>query len=193
MTIFLRVLTLALTLTIPMWSHAVTTEIGINFSRKKTSFDSDNWVDSQSTTGSVSLYFWERVALEMSYTSALAVREEKLISGGVVTSQRTVVQTTNVYGADLIWVLADRRAFFQPYLKGGGARLTRAQEVKINSLEPILLEPESVVVPSYGVGFKVALTEKMGLKVSYDAYQTPVGEGQVTQDASMRVGLSWML
>lgn len=177
---------------IPSISSAIATEIGINYSRKKTSFDADNFLDSESTTGSISFYFMEKLALEMSYTSAVGVREEKVLAGTTVISQQTVVQTTQVYGADLIWVLSDRRSFFQPYIKGGAAQIRRVQDVKVNSLV-YSLEPEVAVAPSYGVGFKLALTDQFGIKISYDGWQTPIGEGQVSNDASVRAGITWML
>lgn len=173
-------------------AQALVTEVGLNYGRKRTSFDADNYFDSESITGSLSLYFMETIALELSYTSAVGVREEKLKSGTTVISQQTVVQTTQVYGSDLIWVLASRKAMFQPYIKGGAAQIKRVQEVKVNSLQTYTLEPETAIVPSYGFGFKVALAQGFGVKVGYDAWQTPLGGGQVSQDASVRAGVTWM-
>jgi hypothetical protein len=171
---------------------ALATEIGLSFNRKRTSFDANNYLDSESLTGSVSLYFFERLALEMSYTSATGVREEKLVSNGVTISQQTVVQTTQVYGADLIWVLADRKEFFQPYVKGGFARIQRVQQVKVNSLNTYTLEPDIAIVPSWGLGCKLALTPQFGIKLSYDAWKTPLGEGAFSNDDAVRAGVTWM-
>ena len=173
-------------------AHAFFTEVGINYGRKKTSFDSDNYFDSESLTGSISLYFMERLALELSYTSATAVREEKIRSGTTIISQQTVVQTTEVYGADLIWVLASKQAFFQPYIKGGMAQIQRVQEVKVNNLNTYTLEPEAALVPSYGVGFKLALTQTFGFKVSYDGWKTPLGGGAFSNDDALRMGVTWI-
>lgn len=174
-------------------AHALFTEVGVSYGRKRTSFDSDNYLDTESLSGSLSFYFMDRLALEMSYTSANTVREEKIRSGSTVLSQQTVVQTAQVYGADLIWVLAGRQAFFQPYVKGGAAQIRRVQEVKVNNQNTYRLEPEVVLVPSYGVGFKLALTSSFNLKISYDAWKTPLGQGSFSNDDQLRAGISWML
>lgn len=163
-------------------------EFGMAYSRKKTSFDSNNYTDSESTTGSVSLYFMEKIAIEVSYTDASSVRQER-ISG----NQYSTFQKTKVLGADLIYILADRKSTFQPYVKGGAAQLTRQQTIQVDSLDRELLEPETAVVPSYGVGFKVALTESLGIKVSYDAWKTPIGNSLSTDDSQIRAGLTWIL
>ena len=174
-------------------AHALYTEVGVNYGRKRTSFDADNYLDSESLTGSLSFYFLERLALEMSYTSANAIREEKIKSGSTVISQQTVYQTTQVYGADLIWVFADKKAFFQPYIKGGVAQIRRVQEVKVNSQNTYLLEPEVATTPSYGLGFKLAITDTFGIKISYDGWKTPLGGGTFSNDDSVRAGITWML
>jgi opacity protein-like surface antigen len=173
-------------------SLALVTEIGIQYGRKKTSFDADNYTDSESITGSLSFYFMEKLAVELSYTDANAVREEKVVSSSTSLTQ-TVVQKTTVLGADLIFVLMDRKAFLQPYIKGGMAQITRRQEMKINTLNTIVIEPETATVPSYGAGLKIAITDTFGIKLSYDAWQTPIGGGTVTNDSQIRAGISLLL
>lgn len=170
---------------------AIFTELGASYGRKRTSFDSDNYFDSESITGSISFYFFEQVALETSYTDAKGIRQEKITtSQGPQTT--TVIQTTQVTGADLILVLADRKARIQPYIKGGLAQINRKQEVKINTISYVL-NPESATVPSYGAGFKIGITQNFGIKVSYDAWQTPIGGGSVTNDSQVRAGVTWVL
>lgn len=179
-----------------LFSHealALMTEVGLQYGRKKTSFDSDNYFESESVTGSLSFYFMERIALEVSYTDAKGVREEKIISNGVVIAQQTVVQKTQVIGTDLIFVLADRKAFLQPYVKGGAAQIRRRQEVKVATLDTYVLEPENATVPSYGAGLKLNITDTFGIKFSYDAWQTPVGGGAATNDSQIRGGITWLL
>lgn len=183
----------ALTAFVAIPASALVTEVGVNYARKRTSFNADNYVDSESLTGSLSFYFMERLALELSYTSALGVRQEKLMSGTTVISDRTVVQTTQVIGGDLIWVFADRRATLQPYIKGGAAQIRRVQEVKDSSFAVNVLEPEVSVVPSYGAGLKISITERLGIKLSYDAWRTPMGDDSFSTDDSIRAGITWML
>lgn len=173
-------------------SFALVTEVGAQYGRKKTSFDADNYLDSESMTGSLSFYFMEKIAFEVSYTDARGIRKEKVVSGSTNLEQ-TVVQKTVVIGGDLIFVLADRKSFLQPYVKGGAAQITRRQEMKINNLDTVVLEPESATVPSYGAGVKIAITDTFGIKVSYDAWQTPIGAGAVTNDSQIRAGVNFML
>ena len=163
------------------------TELGVSYSRKKTSFDGFNYTESESSTGSISLYFRESIAIEMSYTEGGSIREEKITGNQYVTYQKT-----KVIGSDLIYVFAGKKEFFQPYIKGGAAQLTRQQIIKVNSLETERLDPEVAVVPSYGVGFKLALTDSFGIKISYDAWKTPIGGSQTTDDAQVRAGISWI-
>lgn len=173
-------------------AHALYTELGINYGKKKTTFDADNYTNTESLTGSLSFYFFERLALELSYTNAISVQQERTVSGTTVISQTTIVQTTEAYGGDLIWVFADKKTFFQPYVKGGVAHLHRVQEVKINSLQTYTLAPDNTVVPSYGFGFKLAITETFGFKISYDAWKTPISGGSTTLDDSVRAGVTWI-
>lgn len=171
-------------------AHAIFTEVGASYSRKRTTFDASNYVDQESYTGSVSLYFRESIALELSYTQALGVREEL-----TPVSHQTIVQTTKVYGADLIYVFAGRKEFFQPYIKGGVANVERRQEVKNYNLNDRVdsIEPEVAIIPSYGVGFKLQFTDAFGVKVSYDGWKTPIGGGAFSNDDAVRAGVSWFL
>lgn len=171
-------------------AHALFTEMGLSYGRKTTTFDKDNSFDSESITGSLSLYFLERLALELSYTDATGLREEKASSND---ARRTTTQKSQILGADLILVFAEKKAFFQPYIKGGGARISRYQQIKIEGQDTFTIEPETVTVPSYGAGLKILLTESLGIKLSYDVWKTPIGEGLQTDDSSIRAGITWTL
>ncbi len=178
---------LLLALWVAPHAHALFTEVSVSYMQKKTSFDAYNYYSSESTTGSVSFYFLERLALEMSYTDGTSVREEK-----VGTNRQTTLQKTQVIGSDLIWVLADRKAVFQPYLKGGAAQITRKQTIKIDDALVETLAPDVAIAPSYGLGCRFAITETFGLKLSYDIWKTPIGNGATTDDNAIKAGLSWI-
>ncbi|MBC7371589.1 MAG: porin family protein, partial [Bdellovibrionaceae bacterium] len=92
---------------LPIASQALYTEVGFTYGRKKTTFDANNNFDSEYMTGSVSLYFAERVALELSYTDAVSLQNQRASSADV---PRTVYQKTQIIGGDLIYVFADRKA-----------------------------------------------------------------------------------
>ena len=169
---------------------AMNYELSVSYARKKNSFDQDNYLETESATGSVSLYFTEKVALELSYTDAKATRNEKPPAG----TASEVFQKTEVLGADLILILMDRKSWIQPYIKGGAAQLKRTQTTYLESSNTTIRLPiETAVVPSYGAGLKFILTQTLSLRLSYDAWRTPVGGGSSTDDTQIRAGISWML
>ena len=169
---------------------AINTEVGINYNYRKSAFDSENNTEQQSTTGTFSFYFWERIALELSYTSSLYVKKEKQpdFAGAYM---RTTTQYSDVYGADLIFVLADRKATFQPYLKGGVANV-RVKQVVQDEGQNAWDITYSGISPSAGVGFKFFFTEAFAFRASYDMIQTPTNNNTKVTDVSGRVGLSMM-
>lgn len=187
---FATLILVNLSLLISVPAHALLTEIGVNYGRKTTSFDSNNSFDSESITGSVSIYFFEKIALELSYTDAKAVRYEK---ASVSDPKRTTTQQSNIMGADLIFMFADRNSLFQPYIKGGVAQIDRIQHVKIEGQSTYTIEPETAVIPSYGTGLRIKISEKLGLKISYEVWKTPIGGGLHTDDSQIKGGLSWYL
>lgn len=184
---FLKILMIFSVLILNSNAKAFFTEVSVSYMQKKTSFDAYNTYSAESTTGSLSFYFMERVALELSYTDGTSVKEER-----VQNQQQTTVQKTQVAGADLILIFADRKAVFQPYLKGGAAQITRKQTIKIDNALVETLAPDIAVAPSYGIGCRFAITETFGLKMSYDIWKTPIGGGATTDDNAIKVGLSWI-
>lgn len=171
-------------------ASAMYTELGLSYGRKTTTFDEQNSFDSESITGSLSLYFLERLALELSFTDATGIRYEK---ASPADAKRVTTQKSQVIGADLILVFADKKALFQPYIKAGGAQISRYQQVKIEGQNTFTIEPENATVPSYGAGLKIQVTEALGIKLSYDVWKTPIGGGAQTDDSSMRAGITWAL
>ena len=168
---------------------ALNYELGVSYASKKNSFDKSNYFETESTTGSLSLYFSEIIALELSYTEAKANRYEKPPGGNFLQTY----QKTEVLGADLIFVLAPKNSFIQPYIKGGAAQLKRKQVSYDSTNVPVPLPIETAIVPSYGLGVKFKVTDGLSFRISYDVWRTPVGGGVITDDNQLRAGLSWML
>ncbi|MDG0816816.1 outer membrane protein [Bdellovibrio svalbardensis] len=171
-------------------ANAMYTELGASYGYKTQTYDANNNNRTESLTGSISLYFWERIALELSYTDATAIVESKAYTAD---PKRTTKQQSQIMGADLIFILADKKALFQPYIKGGMAQIKRTQTIKIEGQDTYSNDPENAVAPSYGVGLKVSLTDSFGLKFSYDAWKTPVGNDTQTDDSAFRAGITWVL
>lgn len=174
---------------LPLSSHAILTEVGVNYGHKKTSFDANNNYDSESITASISFYFAEKLALELSYTEASGLQKIQALA---TDTPREIYQKTKIMGADLILVFADKKALFQPYVKAGMAQITRVQTIKDGNISVQTLEPDVAVAPSYGLGLKIALTETFGLKFSYSIWQTPIGGGAKTNDDAVSAGVTWM-
>lgn len=172
----------------PLTSQALFTEVGLSYGRKKQSFDANNNYDSESTTASISLYFAEKLALELSYTEAAGIQNIQY----TVDSPRTIYQKTRIIGSDLIVVFADKKALIQPFIKGGVAQIRRVQTIKDGTISVQTLEPDVAIAPSYGLGLKIALTDTFGVKASYSVWQTPIGGGAKTNDSALSAGVTWI-
>lgn len=185
---FFVLLFLAMLISTP--AQAINVELGLLYNYNKSYFDADNSSEQQSATGTISFYFWEKIALETSYTNGLYVKKEKQpdYSGAFL---RTTTQYSDIYGANLIYIFADRKATFQPFVKGGVAYVRIKQQVQDNSNNPWDLT-YSGYSPSYGVGFKFFITEAFALRASYDSLETPTNNGTKVTQLSGHVGLSWM-
>lgn len=141
-----------------------------------------------SYTGSISYYFWELSALELSYTEGeqfARIQPE----GGEYTELTTQFKMT---GLDLVLTLADKQSTFQPYVKGGTAYIEKRiyRKTAITGTEPISNEPG--FVPSAGVGFRIKFTNTLALKVGVDGWSSPIGREPKTLDYAGRAGISWM-
>lgn len=165
-------------------------ELGAQYGHKTQTYDTNNYNETESITGSMSFYIWERIALELSYTDAQSIVVAKAYAAD---PKRTTIQKSQILGSDLILILADKKALFQPYIKGGMAQINRKQTIKIENQDTYENEPDSAIAPSYGVGLKIQLTDSMGIKLSYDAWETPIGGGSKTNDSAIRAGITWML
>lgn len=167
---------------------AVATEIGVNYNYKKTFFDEANNSEQQAVQSSVSFYFWERLALEFSYTNGLFVQNEKRPNTlGAVQGKTTVY--TDAYGTELILVFADRQAAFQPYIKGGATYIKRKQVNQDDSNNPWEISYTGLS-PSYGVGVRFKINENLGFRTGFDVIQAPsVGETKYDEYTG-RFGLS---
>jgi outer membrane protein W len=169
-------------------AFSLMTEIGATYSYSKKTFNAANYYQSDSKAVSLSLYFLEQFALELSYTDQFYESQEADSN-----STRTVQQSTKVTGSDLIYVITDQRSAFQPYIKAGGAYIAKKKQVKYVNADVIDIPTRDGLAPSYGIGLKYKLTEKFSIKTGYDIWQTPIDDGSTTEDSSFKVGLSWYL
>jgi opacity protein-like surface antigen len=178
-------------------SLAFLTELSVSYAQKKTYFNNLNYYSTESTTGSVSFYFMEKLAVELSYTDASVLREETIYNGNNEYRQVISLQKISVYGSDLIIMLSDKKSMFQPYVKVGVAQIQKTLTTKNSDVLVYPTDPINSTSPSYGAGLKIAITEAFGIKLSYDAWRTESkdssGNKSTVEDNSMRAGVTWIL
>jgi opacity protein-like surface antigen len=170
-------------------SHALSTEFGLSYGYRTTNFTENNFEESDSASATMSMYFFERIALELSYTQQQIKREERFTSDA---DTRRIFQSTIFYGSDLILILADKKDLFQPYLKGGVAYFSKEQSIKSGTLITQTQPTETGTVPSYGLGLRIAISERTNIRLSYDVWSTDLA-GLEKKDTSFKAGLTWML
>lgn len=169
-------------------AHAGYIEIGTSGNYRISKIDEDNKQEMISYTGSVSYYFWELSALELSYTKGSQVVTTKFPGDPARTISTTLFE---MIGLDLVLTLADKEALLQPYIKGGVARISKVIVREIEGMSRDQVETDPTVVPSAGVGFKVKFTKTLSLKVGVDAWKSSAGDTSVI-DYAGRAGISWM-
>ena len=168
---------------------------------RRTSIDENNFSESTSYTGSVSYYFWERSAFELSYTSGIGTLSSK--ANGVTELAQKQIAQFSMTSLDLVLSLAGKDDPFQPYIKFGGGYVDK-KIFKENELEGRqIIQTQSGIVPSAGAGLKIGLTQSLSLKLGIDAWTTPLDDTSVNSDGTGekrkiqidyagRAGLSWM-
>ncbi len=169
-------------------SEALVTEMGLSYGYSKKTFNAANFYQTDSKSAALSFYFFEKWALEMSYTDSFYESQESDTS-----STRTVQQSSQVSNASLVYMMLDRKNRIQPYIKGGGANIVKKQIVKYLNATAIETPPAQGWAPSYGGGLKFVLSETFSIKLSYDVWQTTLSDGSNSDDSSFRAGLSWYL
>lgn len=170
-------------------AHAVMTEFGLNYGYRTTYFSENNSEKSESSSSSLSMYFWETVALELSYTNQIVSREEKFTNDSEI---RKIFQTTKYYGGDLILILSDKKSLFQPFVKGGLSYFTKEMELKTGNMSTQIMPAEKGSAPSYGLGLKIAVSESFNLKFSYDTWSTNITNVD-KKDTFFKAGVTWLL
>lgn len=167
---------------------AGTVEIGASANLRKSTIDKNNFQDSTSYTGSISYYFWEMSALEISYTEGTALLSVKPVDD-------TKIITTSSFrliGVDLVISLASSQSFLQPYLKVGAAHIEKKIVRQPEGMDASEIEAPKGIVPSAGLGFKLILSKNFSIKIGADAWTSPLGEKNPTIDYAGRAGISWL-
>lgn len=169
-------------------SWALMTELGLSYGFQKKTFNASNYYQSDSKSASLSLYFLEKLMLELSYTNGFYEGQESDSN-----STRTIQQSTSMTDASLVFMLMDRRSMVQPYLKGGAAYISKKQEVRYLNASVITIPESAGWAPGYGGGLKFVLSDRFSIRVGYDVWQTPLSDGTKSEDSAFKAGLTWAL
>jgi outer membrane protein W len=169
-------------------------EIGASGSYRKSNIDVNAYDEMLSLTGSLSYYFDEASALELSYTDG---QSKRAISEGLPNGHTTSLFYKTV-GLDFVYTFGEKESLFRPYVKVGGnyilqKRLVDQVRAADGTLMPATISEDSpALVPSAGLGFKIGLTQQLSLKFGIDMWASrPMNETPVTFDTAARVGLGW--
>lgn len=166
-------------------------ELGANANYRRSAFDSNNYQELISYTASVSYYFMEMSALELSYTNGYSEISAKSSSP----SDPLYVNQTNFQLAalDLVVSFAEREDFFQPYVKIGGGYLKKDDFEQVGAGNDVnLISHSEGLVPSGGVGFRLMMTKTFAIKFGLDAWTTPLHQDPVVVDFAGYAGVSWL-
>lgn len=165
-------------------------ELSANANYRRSAFDSNNFQELISYTGSISYYFMEMSALELSYTNGYSELSVKSTNP----SDSKYVNKTNfqLLALDLVVSFAERDEFFQPYIKLGGGYLKKEDFERVDDGDTNLVSRDEGLVPSGGVGFRILITKGFALKFGLDAWTTPLHQDPVVVDFAGYAGVSWL-
>lgn len=163
-------------------------EMGTSATFRRSTIDENNFQESTSYTGTVSYYFWEMSALELSYTEGSSLLSVKPVDDTKVITRSTF----RLIGLDLVITLASQQSSLQPYIKIGGARISKKIVRQPEGLDASEIESPTGLVPSAGLGLKIVLGKAFSIKIGVDAWTSPLSESKPTIDYAGRAGVSWM-
>lgn len=186
----IKALSLVALLALCHQSHAAFYEVGGSANYRRSAFDKNNFQELISYTLSVSYYFMEMSALEVSYTDGYSLLSVK--SSDPIDPKYTTETNFSLFGVDLVMSLAAREDDIQPYIKLGGGFLKKEVFQQVGTGDKTRISRSQGLVPSGGIGVKILFTKTLSLKLGLDAWTTPLHEKPVVVDYSGRAGIAWM-
>lgn len=170
-------------------------EVGASGTYRKQNVGADIFAESYSITGSLSYLFNEMSAIELSYTEGYG----RTVIGSAPTSGATkeLVSTATMASLDFVYTFGEKNAVLRPYLKAGAGYLIKKEiiEVIAGGFPNRTYQEDTGIVPSAGVGFRLALTQTLSFKVGVDGWSSqPIGKENRNSkiDYAGRAGISWL-
>ncbi|HVK62369.1 MAG TPA: outer membrane beta-barrel protein [Bdellovibrionales bacterium] len=183
----------------PVVSHAGVFEIGASGTYRRSVIAADSFDESKSLTGSVSYYFTEASAIELSYTDGTSKREIVANNPNSLVTKTVTNLTYRTLGLDFVFTLGPKEATLRPYLKAGvnyilEKRYFDQTYTAAGPQESTVTEDPAALVPSGGAGLTLRLSQTLSLKFGIDAWTSrPLNSKPVTIDYAGRAGISWLL
>jgi outer membrane protein W len=171
-------------------TYAAFYEIGASANYRRSAFDHDNFQELISYTASLSYYFMDMSAIELSYTNGYS--ELSVKSPDPIDPVTTTETNFLLIGIDLVFSIAEKDDVVQPYVKIGGGYLKKEVFQQVGDGDKTKIARSEGLVPSGGAGFKIMLTNSLSIKFGLDAWTTPLYEKPVVVDYSGRAGIGWM-
>lgn len=170
---------------------AAALELGTDGSFRRTNLDKTNYTDNKSISGSISYYFMELSALELSYTKGLTTIKTQTIPASI--SDQTTKTEYELLGVDFILSYGGRESAFRPYIKLGSVHVKREILVQNTfTTTPTIIKPEDGWAPSAGIGVKLLITQYFAIKLGFDAWTSPSGQKPVEYSYAGKAGISWL-
>ena len=190
----MRALLMMLFMTTALSAHAGYVELGASGNYRRTGYNQNNFTESISYTGSVSYYFWESCAIEISYTTGYS---KQVTKGSLQTDPKeTIEDNMDLVSSDIVLSPSGRQDPIRPYVKIGGGYLKKERFRRINSDAETWLSGQEGLVPSGGAGIAMNISKELSLKVGLEAWTSPLSqatkENPVIIDYAGRAGLSWI-
>lgn len=184
----LRTLVLALALAFSVEdARAGFIEISASGSARRVNIDQNAYDEMTALTGSLSYYFDEMSAIELSYTDG----SSKRFIGSTNNQDRTTWVYYKLIGLDFVYTVGDRASAIRPYIKGGAVYIMEKRFVdQFQGFPATISQIAPTVVPSVGAGIKISLTANLSIKTGVDAWMSGNANGGI--DYAARAGLSWM-
>lgn len=168
-------------------------EVGASGTYRKQNVGADIFSESYSITGSLSYLFDEMSAIELSYTEGYGRTVVGATTNGAT---KELISSATMASLDFVYTFGDKGAVLRPYLKAGAGYLIKKEITEVIVGFPNRTYNEDTgFVPSAGVGFRLALTQTLSLKVGVDGWSSqPIGKENRNSkiDYAGRAGISWL-
>lgn len=167
------------------------TEIDLSGSLRRTTLTASDYTANQALTTSLSYYFWQNSAIEVSYTQGLSVKQA---SASASLPAYRLESDYTLIGLDIVFAWGTRESSFRPYVKAGAMQKKVTETLKPEGYDVSSVEMSPKLVPSSGLGLQLMMSQTFAIKLGVDAWPSDsLSNGSIIWDYATRVGLSWFI